>query len=243
MFIGHYGVSFAGKAAERRLPLWLLFLAVQWLDIVWSVLVMLNVEKVRIVPGFTESNGMDLYYMPYTHGLPGALALAAVFGIFATLFWRERRAAIWAVAAGAVFSHWLLDLVVHVEDLPLLGDSYKVGFGLWRHVWLSLPLELICLVAGAALYARSVPSRTRRGDVALWSFVAVMAAVQVGVTFGPQPATGLDEAHSAIAAYIALAAVAALVDWARGTTAAGVPVLTSRTGLAHGPVTASTNHD
>lgn len=222
MFIGHYGVSFAGKAAEKRLPLWLLFLAVQWLDVVWSVLVMLNVEKIRIVPGFTQSNDMDLYYMPYTHGLPGALALAAVFGAIAALFWRERRAAIWAVAAGAVFSHWLLDLIVHVDDLPLWGDLFKVGFGLWRHVWLSLPLELATLLAGAALYARAVPSRTRRGDVALWLFVAAMAAVQVGITFGPQPATGLDEAHTAIFAYLALAGAAALVDWARGTVAAGI---------------------
>jgi hypothetical protein len=218
MFIGHYGVSFAGKAAEKRLPLWLLFLAVQWLDVVWSALVMLNVEKIRIVPGFTESNDMDLYYMPYTHGLPGALALAAAFGAIAVLFWKDRRIAIWTVAAGAVFSHWLLDLVVHVNDLPLWGDSYKVGFGLWRHVWLSLPLELFILVTGAVLYARAVPSRTRFGDAALWSFVAAMIAVQVGVTFGPQPAaTGLDEAHSAIFAYLALAGVAGLVDWARGT--------------------------
>jgi len=217
MFIGHYGVSFAGKAAEKRLPLWLLFIAVQWLDVVWSALVMLNVEKIRIVPGFTESNNMDLYYMPYTHGLPGALALGVVFGAIAALFWRERRAAIWAVAAGAVFSHWLLDLIVHVNDLPLWGDAFKVGFGLWRHVWLSLPLELATLLAGAVLYVRTVPSQTQYGDAVLWAFVAAMAGVQVAVTFGPQPATGLDEAHTAIFAYLALAGVAALVDWARGT--------------------------
>jgi hypothetical protein len=243
MFIGHYGVSFAGKAAEKRLPLWLLFLAVQWLDVVWSVLVMLNVEKIRIVPGFTESNDMDLYYMPYTHGLLGALALAAAFGAIAALFWKQRRAAIWIVAAGAVFSHWLLDLVVHVNDLPLWGDSYKVGFGLWRHMWLSLPLELITLVVGAALYARMVPSRTRGGDIALWSFVAAMAAVQVGTTFGPQPGSGLDEAHSAIFAYLVLAALAGLVDWARGTAGTKALALTSQSRLGSGPVTALTNHD
>jgi hypothetical protein len=217
MFIGHYGVSFAGKAAQKRLPLWVLFLAVQWLDVVWSVLVMLNVEKIRIVRGFTESNDMDLYYMPYTHGLLGALALAAAFGAVAALFWKDRRAAIVAVGAGAVFSHWLLDLVVHVNDLPLWGDGFKAGFGLWRHVWIAFPLEIVTLLAGAALYARAVPSRTRRGDVALWSFVAAMVVVQVYASFGPGPASGLDEAHTAIFAYLALAGLAGLVDWARGT--------------------------
>jgi hypothetical protein len=217
MFIGHYGVSLAGKAAEKRLPLWVLFLAVQWLDVVWSALVMLNVEKIRIVPGFTQSNDMDLYYMPYTHGLLGALALSATFGAVAMLFWKERRAAIWAVAAGAVFSHWLLDLVVHVQDLPLWGDGFKVGFGLWQHQSVEFVLEIVILVAGALTYARAVPSRTRRGDLALWIFVAAMAGVQVYGTFGPGPASGLEEAHTALVAYFALAGVAALVDWARGT--------------------------
>ncbi|HWD27496.1 MAG TPA: hypothetical protein VG387_10045 [Rhizomicrobium sp.] len=224
MFIGHYGVSFAAKAADKRLPLWLLFLAVQWLDVVWSGLVMLDVEKMRIVPGFTQSNGMDLYYMPYTHGLIGALALAAAMGAVVAAFVRDRKTTAFAVVAGAVFSHWLLDLVVHVEDLPLWGNGFKVGFGLWRHVWISFPLEIATLVAGAAIYARAVPSRTRNGDRWLWAAVAAMSAVQVYGTFGPDPATPVAEAQTALFAYIVLAGLAALVDWARGTAG------TSKTG-------------
>jgi hypothetical protein len=218
MFIGHYGVSFAAKAADKRLPLWLLFLAVQWLDVVWSGLVMLDVEKMRVVPGFTQSNGMDLYYMPYTHGLVGALALAAAMGALVAAFMRDRKAAAFAVIAGAVFSHWLLDLVVHVHDLPLWGDGFKVGFGLWRLVWISFPLEIATLVAGAAIYARAVPSRTEHGDRWLWAYVAAMTAVQVYGTFGPDPATPVTQARMALFAYILLAGLAALVDGARGTT-------------------------
>src|ERR1700681_4486329 len=93
MFIGHYGVSFAAKAADKRLPLWLLFLAVQWLDIVWSALVMLNVEHLRIVKGLTEGSSLELYYMPYTHGLIGAAALSAALGALGALFARQRRRA------------------------------------------------------------------------------------------------------------------------------------------------------
>jgi hypothetical protein len=194
-----------------------LFLAVQWLDVLWSVLVMFGVEKLRIVKGFTEANAMDLSYMPYTHGLIGALALSAALGAIAILFLRERRTAIFAVVAGAVFSHWLLDLVVHVPDLPLLGNSLKVGFGLWRHVWLSLTLELAILYGGAAIYARYVPSRTRLGDQALWIYVAVLTLVQLYRQFGPDPASPIAEAQSALVASLALAAVAALVDRARGS--------------------------
>src|SRR5580765_8358279 len=126
MFIGHYGPAFIAKPLERRLPLWLLFLAVQWLDVGWSVLVMLGVEKLRIVKGFTQGSSLDLYYMPFTHGLFGALALSAALGAVVALFYRERRTAIILVVAGAVFSHWLLDLLVHVPDLPLLDNSFKV---------------------------------------------------------------------------------------------------------------------
>ena len=220
MFIGHYGVAFAAKPAQKPVPLWLLFLAVQWLDVIWSVLVMLGIEKLRIVKGFTEANAMDLYYMPYTHGLLGALALSLALGALTVLFFRERKIAIFAVIAGAVFSHWLLDLVVHVRDLPLIGDSMKVGFGLWRFVWLSLPLELACLYAGAFLYVRYVPSRTHVGDRSLWGFVLFLTLVQFYGQFGPDPASPAAEAELALFAYLALAALAALVDWLRGTVGA-----------------------
>src|SRR2546422_10593287 len=73
MFVGHYGVSFAARSVEKTIPLWVLFLAVQLLDVFWSLFVLLGVEKVRIVPGITASNPLDLYYMPYTHSLVGAL--------------------------------------------------------------------------------------------------------------------------------------------------------------------------
>src|SRR5258706_12569216 len=78
MFLGHYGVSFAAKKLEPELPLWLLFIAVQLLDVLWAPFVLLGVEKVRIVPGFTATNPLDLYYMPYTHGLIAALLWSAV---------------------------------------------------------------------------------------------------------------------------------------------------------------------
>ena len=92
MFIGHYGVSFAAKPLGPRVPLWVWFIAVQWLDVVWSILVPLGVEKLRIVPGYTEANALELYYMPYTHSLPGSIVLSLIFGgIVAWFVSRESR--------------------------------------------------------------------------------------------------------------------------------------------------------
>lgn len=218
MFIGHYGPAFAAKPIVKPIPLWLLFVAVQWLDVCWSALILLGVEKARIVPGFTEGSSLDLYFMPYTHGLIGAVALSFVFGAFALLFVHDRRVAVVAVVAGAVFSHWLLDLVVHLPDLPLIDNSMKVGFGLWRWMWISLPLELATMIAGAIVYARAVPSKTRLGSAALWVFVTLMVAVEFYAMFGPPPVSATAEAQTALLAYGVLALLAGAVDGLRGTT-------------------------
>lgn len=217
MFIGHYGPAFGAKAALRRVPLWVYFIAVQWLDVVWSSLVLLGVEKVRIVPGFTQGSPLDLYFMPYTHGLIGALILSALFGGIVALFFRAQRRAVFLVVAAAVFSHWVLDLVVHMPDLWIWGDL-KLGFGLWRWLWVSLPLELLSLFAGAWLYARFVPARGR-GDLWLWLFVAAMAAVEIYVAFRPQGGAPADAAQSALMAYGILAVLAGFVDLSRAKPA------------------------
>ena len=73
MFVGHYGVAFAVKTERNKIPLWVLFVAVQLLDFLWAPFVLLGIEKVRFVPGITATNALDLYYMPYTHSLIGAV--------------------------------------------------------------------------------------------------------------------------------------------------------------------------
>jgi hypothetical protein len=123
MFVGHYGPSFAIKAIRPSIPLWLLFIAVQLVDVVWAVLVLLGIEKIRIVPGVTASNPLDLYYMPYTHSLAAAvLWAAAAIALCKSL----PGVGTWRTAAWiglAVFSHWILDLLVHRPDLPLYDEG------------------------------------------------------------------------------------------------------------------------
>ena len=78
MFVGHYGVAFAVKTPRNKIPLWVLFVTVQLLDFLWAPFVLLGIEKVRFVPGITATNALDLYYMPYTHSLIGALFWSTV---------------------------------------------------------------------------------------------------------------------------------------------------------------------
>jgi len=204
LFVGHYSASFAGKAADKRIPLWLLFIAVQFVDVMWAIFVLLGIEKVRIVPGFTASNPMDLYYMPYTHSLVGAIAWAIAAALICQLFPRLRGRRTGLIVALAVFSHWILDLIVHRPDLALYDNTMKMGFALWNHRALAFALEIAVLVAGAALY---LPKAARK--VRIVDFVVLLVLIQVfGTFFFPQPATDRGEALTALAFYGVLALIA-----------------------------------
>jgi hypothetical protein len=224
VFVGHYGVSFVGKSQEKRVPLWVWFIAVQWLDVMWSILVLAGIEKLRIVPGFTQANALDLYYMPYTHSLPGSIVLSLIFGGIVALFTSGNRWSTTLLVAAASFSHWILDLVVHTPDLPLYDNASKVGFGLWRHVVWSFPLELIVLGLGAWLYARVTIFASAVGRYLFWGFVALLAALQVYANFGPPPSSPEAMAVIALALYVVSALLAALVE--RIATVSNVTLVT-----------------
>ena len=214
MFTGHYGPSFAANAIEKRLPLWLLFVAVQFVDVLWAVFVLLGIEKVRIVPGITAASPLDLYYMPYTHSLVGALCWSLFAFAFCQLIPRWRGLRTGLILAAAVFSHWILDLVVHRPDLSLYDNVYKMGFGLWNYRVLSFVIEMVVLLGGGWLYVRTVPQRGK-----VWAFLIFLAVFQIFGTFVvPPPPSGRTEAVTALISYIVLAAIAAMVD--RGQTGA-----------------------
>jgi hypothetical protein len=208
MFVGHYGVSFAGKRLAPTVSLATLFIAVQLLDVGWSLLVLLGIEKVRIVPGITATNPLDLYYMPYTHSLIAAL------GWSAAAFFVYRRFAPMAtvrsslVVAAAVFSHWVLDFLVHRPDLPLFANSAKVGLGLWNHRALAFGLEITLMFGGLALYFGL--GDKRRG--AMIAFGLVMLALQAYIFFGPPPSSDRAAAITALAAYLLFAGVISVLE-------------------------------
>ena len=211
MFIGHYGASFALKAARPQLPLWQLFLAVQAVDLAWALLLVMGVEKARVVPGYTEAFPVDLYYMPYTHGLLAAVIWALALGLLYRL-WQakaQRSYTAAAIIALAVASHWALDWLVHVPDLPLWGNAHKVGLGLWQHRGTALIVELLALGLGVWLCARACPQAARR----LWIFAAALALLQTAHTYGPWLMTDARQlAVTAFLSYLALAYAARRVE-------------------------------
>ena len=217
MFVGHYGAALALKSTERRLSLGILFLGVQLVDVLFFPFVMAGIERMRIVPNFTESTHFELIYMPYTHSLVASLAWAAlVAGLAYTLSGAaERRLSIAMVAGAAVLSHWLFDLVVHTPDLPLLTDSSpKIGFGLWNHALLTYAIEAALLLGGLWLYMRS--TRAVRKSIAarlgVPIFVALLLVVNVQNLFGSPPPSFNAAFWMAMGSYLGFAGIAFWLD-------------------------------
>lgn len=217
MFVGHYSVSLVARRSAVDVPLWVWFVAVQWLDFGFMFFVLLGVEKVRLVPGFTETNPLDLYYMPYSHGLLGATVMSAIFAVLvAAAFPAARNAAGLGLLWLASFSHWLLDLVMHTPDLPIVAGPTKVGLGLWNHAGVSLSLEIALLVLAAWIYARAA-GRSRR--VRVWILVGIMVLLQVYSMFAPIPGSPAQFAVTALTGYGLLTAGAYWVERARAVDA------------------------
>src|SRR5437870_2930793 len=201
MFVGHYGPSFAAKALKRPIALWVLFLAVQLLDVFWSIFVLLGIEKVRIVPGLTATNSLDLYYMPYTHSLDGAILWAVGACLVYRLFRKEDGWTGAALVGAAVLSHWVLDLLVHRPDLPLYDNRLKVGLGLWNHPVAAFALEIAFLFGGTYLYLSTTKPFSGVGRYGMVIFGFGMVGVQAFVFFGPPPTSDHAAAMTALAAY------------------------------------------
>lgn len=180
MFIGHWAPALAAAAASPRAPkIGMLFIAAQLVDWAFFGLLLAGVEHMRFSPGISVMNPMDLYHMPITHSLLGSAAFAAAF---AALLWLGSKDRTLALIGGAVvLSHWFLDLLVHVPDLTLAGSPPKLGFGLWNHPAIEMPLELAITFGALWWYAKvRRPARLRLGVLA-----AVLLALQAFNWFGP----------------------------------------------------------
>ncbi len=213
MFIGHYAASLVAKTADKRIPLWVLFLAAQGVDVLWAVLVLVGIEKVRIVPGITASNPLDLYYFPYTHSL---LASTLWLGV-AAVGYRMLRPGEGAWRMGlivglAVFSHWVLDLLVHRPDLPLYDDTLKVGLGLWNYPLPAFLLEAGLLLGGIWLYLRATAPVTAAGRYGMPAFGVLLILIQAGYALGPPTPSPAAVAGIGLISYLAFAGVAYWLD-------------------------------
>ena len=151
MFLGHFAVGVATKPLAPKMPIWILFLAPQFMDLLFLPLVALGIE------GFQQgAYGHDHIDALYTHSLVGAVVIALGAYWIGTYFWKTTQAGM--VLAGLSFSHWIMDLFVHHQDMPILpgnlGNLPMLGFGLWDYEYVIFGIEVALAVIGLFIYYR-----------------------------------------------------------------------------------------
>lgn len=186
MFLAHFGVGFGAKAAAPEVSLGSLFLAAQFIDLIWPTLLLFGIERVNIISDGMRNPPLDFVYYPYSHSLLAVIGWAA---LVAAIYFIVRCGRSGAVVLGlAVISHWLLDLVVHYPDLPLYpGNSPLLGFSVWSSPVAAMAVELAIFAAGMWLYLRVTRAADATGKWALWSLVALLLLIQIANAFGPPP--------------------------------------------------------
>ncbi|MCF8475360.1 MAG: hypothetical protein K9G26_11760 [Emcibacter sp.] len=195
MFIGHYAAGFALKSVEKKASLGMLFIAVQFVDILFFSFALLGIEKYRLIENFTAINHMDLYFYPYTHGLVSSFLWAGlIYGLwrYVPFFKKGGNGRLALVMAIGILSHWFLDFIVHIPDLPLIGDdSPKVGLGLWNSFMGTLVVEIALFAGAVLLYLRATKPADNsgfKGRYAMIIFAAFMGAfyiMSVNMPFDP----------------------------------------------------------
>jgi hypothetical protein len=213
MFAGHLGAALAIGRADRRLNIGVFVSAALLLDVVLWLFVLVGWESVTILASLSSTHQPEFVF-PYSHGLLAAIvwsvaAGAAVFIWYPRLKERKLRAAV--LAGMAVFSHWLLDALVHVPELQLAGaGSEKMGLGLWQHMPVALAAEAAILVAGLCLFLWGTGlSRTRQIWLTVLALLVLVFTV-VGMTVAPAPPSARAMAASSL---VTIVVVCALACW------------------------------
>jgi len=220
---GHLAVALALKPAEKRLNLGILFFAALFADFLLGILVLVGIEQVH-----TPANFGNVHYLtftfPYSHGLVASIIWSLIaFGIVKLSWKKVGSTKAGLVVAVVVFSHFVLDWVVHIPELPILGaNSPLVGLALWdSNLIMALALEVALVIAGTVIYLRyiqSLSSISRYGLIGLMTFMSLITVVGQGFSsVAPPPVAA---AATWILETLLLAALAYLID-RKSTAVAG----------------------
>jgi len=200
MLLGHLGVALGAKRWGQDVSLGTLVLAAFWADLLWPILVFAGVERVGIEPGITAFNDVAFLHYPWSHSLLLVIFSGVALG---GIYYGYGERARGAVLVGAVVaSHWFLDFLVHVPDLPLWPGGPVVGLGLWNSLPATLLLEFGILAVGLTLYLRLTTGTDPVGEWGPWAIAALLAVVFLASSFGPTPGDGSVVAASALALWV-----------------------------------------
>ena len=192
LFLGHIGVGFWLKKYIKGVSLGWLFFAALFADLLWALLIIMGVEKAAIVPGTTVVSALVNVSFPLSHSFVSVIIFAAIVYIVAKRQLNDNQLNSrysMLVFASAPVVHYLLDVVSHIPDLPLLPtpqDGPLIGLGLWNFFLASLIVENLIFIGGLYLYLRSSTSSSfvgKYGMVIYGAFMVFMGGSSYFSTF------------------------------------------------------------
>jgi len=181
MYLGHLAAGLILKARVREAPLAWLLIATVASDLLCGALFIAGLESAvvhgSLVFGHVEAD------LGYSHSLLGTLGLALVAALLGARFGSPR---IGAALGLAVLSHYVLDVLSHRPDMPLIGfgapADVRLGTNLPLYPWAHYLLELAWCAIAWAVYA---PGNRRL----LFTIIALMALYTNTIFgFAPPPA-------------------------------------------------------
>jgi hypothetical protein len=178
MFIGHFGLGFGAKKINNKPSLGTLFMAAQWLDLIWPIMLILGIEKVEIQPGNTVVAPLNF--------VKKDVKTAFLLGIL-------------------VLSHWVLDFITHGPDLSLFPwMDKKVGLGLWNSFTGTIIVEVTIYAIGIYMYYTSTKAKNKTGIYSFWILVAFLFLIHMMNLFGPPPTKVEPLAYSALIQWLVI---------------------------------------
>lgn len=208
MLVGHLAAAFVGKRLEPKVSLGVLVMAALLADFIFFPLLLGGIESVAVVPDVAKNRvvGHDI---GYSHSLMMLVIWAGLFA--AVYFWRQRYARGAAVIFAVVLSHWLLDVISHRPDMPLVpGGKTVFGLGLWNSVPATLLVEGGFWMLAVVIYAWLTRPKNRLGVFAFWIGVLLLTLVwyaNINASMDP------DRVSGGIGGVISFALVTAWAFW------------------------------
>ena len=219
MGIGHAAVALGASRTAPRINVGLLIFAAFLADFLLGIFGAFGLERAHVPVDYAVRHYLTFTF-PYSHGLAALIGWSIVFGaLFCWVDPENRSRAFWILAA-LVLSHFVLDALVHVPELPLLGEnSPKLGLALWNHMPLELTLESLMALAGLVIYW-TLSSTTKVGRWGMAIFVILLTALTWTQLWSVTPPSSSQLIPSWIILPIVLSAIPYLLDRRRVIAAA-----------------------
>ncbi len=142
MYIGHFAIAYLLIQLVPGVPPIVPLIGVGFPDILWPILIFLGVEKAKLNPDSPLQKDIRFTSYPYSHSLVISFIISCIAGLVIVSIINPIAGAVFVIAS---VSHWFLDAVVHLKDLPITGfrTGSKVGLGLWNRPKMTFVIEYI----------------------------------------------------------------------------------------------------